>query len=833
MDPEQPPSSDQIAFCINRLIQDKPPEWRPDFASSWDSTTGSLQQLRTLVSSGKAFVPAAMSSAHRTSAAFRHADIAVVDVDYGLTLLQFLEHPLARQAAWAYTTANHNPEVDADRFRVVFHLPRRINNPDLYKAAVTLLSRSLGGDKSCTDPCRLFYGNSKALHPLWNPDARLDDGFMLDAEAEMSRQRRNIDHDLAEVDDHTLQRAAFVLEQIIQPTQDGQRDRFIRITAAARSAGDHLFEPWVRWASTTHHGTGKNSRQATERFFRGMKGSSLGTLFFLASEDDPDWRDKMPDELKSDYVPNRGIYGPSFAGYGYEDFLGDPVDDFIVAETGTQSLFDSERPWAQVASITPARVTTITEEDDYDGEIGEDFLDDSASWDLSDIPLSEPPALEEDDPTGRHPSSPARRGRPRNSGRQSNDIVEIRDILLARYPGLRLNVATQSLEYGPFDQPQFIRDVSMLYVTIATEATKVYAKTMVHDTAHMIGFENQYNPINAYIKRCASTAAPSPHFKAIASEFLGLPEEGILNPTMPDGRNIADVIMERFMIAAVARAMEPGCACDWMPILVGKQHSGKTHFLKYLTPPETPNSYRYPYFSTVQQGVAYLKDRPHVLHAGWIVCFDEIERLFKRQYTEELKNLISVPVDRSAPKYQNERDFPRSFVLCGATNSYSFLQDPTGNRRFLPVIVRGKVPSPRNPNLLMADLDRFKQERDALWSAAFSAYQNREPHLFDGYELSLIEGYMDSFFEDTPVENQVDRILESHFSGIHQGRYYILLSDLFKWLDVPITQQPSMTRLVTDVLKRRGWVLRRVSIRGKVNRIWLRPEGANFTAFPD
>ena len=819
-----------VAFSINEHIRNKPPEWRSEFASGWASTESPLQALRDQVTAGRAFVPAAMSSHHRTSAAFLHADIAVVDVDYGLTLEQFKEHPLSRQAAWVYTTASHNPDVDADRFRVVFNLPRRISNPSLYKAAVTLLSRSLGGDKSCTDPCRLFYGNDKAQHPLWNPGATLDDGFMQDVNNEAARQRQTFDHTLAEVDEETIQRAAFVLEQVISPTQDGERDRFIRITAAARSAGDHLYEPWVRWASTSHHGSGKNSRQATERFFRQMRGSSLATLFFLASEEDPNWRDLLPSELKAGEQTPRGVFGPSFAGYGHEDFLYDPDADNIPTDGSTQNLFDPARPWSAVAPVTRSPQTTQSPTPWAD----DSFYDDDEPFDLSAVKQTAPPAYVLDPGIDDSTPPPGRRGagRPKNGstsasgGQAVNDAHQVMDLLKQAYPGLRLNLATQALEYGSNDKPEIIHDSSVVYITLSGATTKTFAKTLVHDALYVAAQQNGYNPIKSYLERCASTSQPSPHIKTIASDFLGIPDDDrIMCPIMPDGRKVADVVMERFMIAAVARAMEPGCICDWMPILVGSQGSGKTTFLQHLTPPDQANSLRFPFFNTVQQGVTYIKDRPHVLHCGWIVCFDEMERLFKRQYTEELKNLISVPVDRSAPKYQNERNFPRSFVLCGATNSYSFLQDPTGNRRFMPVMVSGKIPSPRDTRLKRIDLEGFKAEREALWSAAFAAYQRGEQHLFDSYELSTIDDYMDAFFEDNPLESQIDRLLEDRFSGTYQNQYYVTLFDLFKWMDVPITMQAAMTRQVTDVLKRRGWTLRRVSIRKKISRIWVRPDG--------
>lgn len=805
-----------IDYALNDHIHNKPPEWRSEFASNWYTVTGTLDSLREQVSAGKAFVPAAMLSSHRTTAAFKYSDIAVVDVDYGLTIEQFKAHPLCAQAAWVYTTANHNPEVDAERFRVIFRLPERVNNPDIYKAAVTLLSRSLGGDKSCTDPCRLFYGNSSAQHPTWNPDAVLSFSFLRDAKGEASRQRRTYDPHLAEIDDLSLLRAAFVLEQVIHPTQDGERDRFIRITAAARSAGEHLFEPWVRWASTCHHGTGKNARQATESFFLSMNGSSIATLFWLASEDDPNWRDNLPTELRSSDTASMGVFGASFAGYAHEDFLYDYESGPEITDSATQNLFDPNRPWSQIATIAPPHPEIPLPAAAQDYTYSYAFDDGEADVDQLPVFTATHPGDRDNEP------AQPRRGRPRRE-QGENEIRIIRRLLAQMYPGLRLNIATQNLEYGPTDAPRRVDDASQMYVLISEDHDRVLPKTLVYDTAYKIGNENKYNPVRAYLDRCVSETGPCPYFKTIGSELLGLPEDSLLNPLMPDGRYLGDVVMERFMIAAVARAMDPGCICDWMPILVGSQNCGKSTFLKYLTPPETARSNNFPFYATVQQGVGYIKDRPHVLHCGWIVNFDEIERLFKRQYTEEFKNLISVPVDRSAPKYQNEKDFPRSFVLCGATNSYTFLQDPTGNRRFLPVIVKGKVYSKQSRHSKMIDLDRVQKDRDSLWAAAYAAWRNRDPHIFDTFELAHISSYMDSFFDDNPLEAQIDRILEDRFSGIHGSRYYVTLSDLFKWLELPIVQQSTMTRPITDILKRRGWTLRRVSIRGRVNRIWMRP----------
>jgi predicted P-loop ATPase len=259
-----------------------------------------------------------------------------------------------------------------------------------------------------------------------------------------------------------------------------------------------------------------------------------------------------------------------------------------------------------------------------------------------------------------------------------------------------------------------------------------------------------------------------------------------------------------------------------MPILIGGQNSGKTTFFQYLTPPDSQDPGTYPWVATIQQGIGYLKERPHALHAGWMVLLDECERYFKRQYTEELKNLVSVPVDRSARKFENERSFPRSFVLCGTANNADFLVDPTGNRRFMPIIVAGKVPSPEDPRIKIIDLDRLKADRDSIWAAAYRAYLDKPEHLFSSYELACINTYLEGFTTDNPTDLRMARILETKTSGIYQGVNYVTMSDLFLWLEIPLDRQASMQLAVSDSLKRLGYELRRVSIAGQVRRIWTK-----------
>jgi len=836
-------SSDLIAFSIHPTIHNKPPQWQPEFASGWQQRDGTLEDLRAHVTAGGAFIAAAMSSEHRSSSAFKYADLAVVDVDHGLDLDAFRAHPLSAHACFVYTTYSHTPEKQ--RYRILFRLPARLNDPDAYKALVTLLTTSLGGDKSCTDPCRLFYGADTAEVPLWQPEAILPEGITREARinAELASVRARVD--ASHYDDSTVGQAIYALENVLRPTEDGERDRFIKITAAACSGGEALFPAWQNWASRCHHTTGYRAKQGTERYFYSFRNtrSSLTTIFYFATQDDPDWHDGLPAELKNtDYKPPKAHKA---YGYEHEDYmlaaLDDPFDDGSdlipgrVDDDNTPGLFDAERPWAVVAQATatqsppsPAVAPTrpLRTEDDDD----EDFDYEPNPYFEDDDDYDAPVTADQRRPDDVLPRIPRRRG----PGAVPEGLVRtIRDRLNRLYPGLRRNLMNQELEYGPLDAPILVDDITTAYCRISLDLPTTLPKQTVIDVAHISAWENRIHPVRSYLTHCLASCAPSPLFKTIASELLGLPHDPVLNPVFTrgpqEGRLFADVIMERFLVGAIARVMEPGCVHDWMPILVGSQNCGKSTFFQYLTPPSPTDPGSYPWASTIQQGIRTIKEKPHLLHAGWFVILDETERYFQRSYVEELKNMLSVSVDRSARKYENERNFPRAFVLCGATNSDDFFVDPTGNRRFMPIVVKGKIPSAEDPKTLIIDLDRVKQERDAIWAAAYQAYMDNPVHTFSSDELKQMKEYQENFCTDNPFEGRVRAALSMRHSGVYNGISYVALSDLYDWLEIPVDRHKSVQLPISDSLKHMGYSLKRVRIGGALRRIWLRPNPSETT----
>ena len=174
-------------FSVHPDILNKPVRFDPSYSRNWKTLSGELIDLRTHVSEGKAFIPAAMTSSRRSSAAFKSSEMAVVDVDHGLTIESFRAHPLAKSACLLYTTHSHT--LAEHRFRIVFCLPQLVTSAEVYKAITNILIRSIGGDRACSDACRIFYGNKGCEVPIWQPKAVLSEEIIQQGKDEAALQR--------------------------------------------------------------------------------------------------------------------------------------------------------------------------------------------------------------------------------------------------------------------------------------------------------------------------------------------------------------------------------------------------------------------------------------------------------------------------------------------------------------------------------------------------------------------------------------------------------------------------------------------------------------------
>ena len=167
------------SFGYNPKIKNKSCPDKLEF-SNFPSLSGSAEDLKIIISSGKAFSPSVFSKGQRSSNNFVKCDIIAIDIDntenvtldngeveqrYNarFTLEDARNNPFIKRYGVIYTSPSFKDSWH--KFRVIFFLPYSLDNPELVKQCLRLIDELLGGDvidKACIDVARLFYGNDKA-----------------------------------------------------------------------------------------------------------------------------------------------------------------------------------------------------------------------------------------------------------------------------------------------------------------------------------------------------------------------------------------------------------------------------------------------------------------------------------------------------------------------------------------------------------------------------------------------------------------------------------------------------------------------------------------------
>jgi len=134
----------------------------------------------------------------------------------------------------------------------------------------------------------------------------------------------------------------------------------------------------------------------------------------------------------------------------------------------------------------------------------------------------------------------------------------------------------------------------------------------------------------------------------------------------------------------IFRLYHPGCKFDLMPVLIGtEQGEGKSTIARWLAIDDE-------YYGEVmeidgQKGIEALQGK-------WILEVGELLALSRAKEVESVKAYVSRQEDRyRAPYDRFVSSWQRQCIFIGTTNSKQFLSDKTGNRRFLPVVVRSNA----------------------------------------------------------------------------------------------------------------------------------------------
>lgn len=256
----------------------------------------------------------------------------------------------------------------------------------------------------------------------------------------------------------------------------------------------------------------------------------------------------------------------------------------------------------------------------------------------------------------------------------------------------------------------------------------------------------------------------------------------------------------KWMIAAVARVMQPPVKADCVLILEGKQGAGKSTALAVLGGD---------WFTDTHFALGE-KDGYQQMQGVWICELAELDSFNKAESTRA-KQFFSSLEDKYRPSYGKRTvAFARQCVFGGTTNQDGYFKDPTGNRRYWPVYCH-------EPNLAA-----LKQHRDQLWAEALHRYRDGEKWWVTDDEKYLFEAEQEARYAGDAWEDAIREWLTVS-TGLSDFHTTVEVMRGALKMDYVQMKPPEQTR-VGVVMSRLGWKRVRRTVGGQRQWGYMRPD---------
>lgn len=253
--------------------------------------------------------------------------------------------------------------------------------------------------------------------------------------------------------------------------------------------------------------------------------------------------------------------------------------------------------------------------------------------------------------------------------------------------------------------------------------------SQVKNYVEFIGDKNQYNPGMDWI--LSSPWDGENHLKLLCDTIVAKNEYA------------KNLFIRRWLIIAVSMLINNGLDSACCLVLQGGQGIGKTWWFRKLCP--IPGLVR-----TGASVDPKNRDSVSQIIRYWLVELGEIGSTFLRSDIDSLKAFITSDMDIIRRPYSlADQTYPRRTALAASVNEFTFLYDPTGNRRYLTVECIS-VDSYHTVNMQQV----FAQIYDEICQG--------ETHMLSGEEKHLVDSINS---EHSQVDPTIEALLEAYMWG--------------------------------------------------------------------
>lgn len=295
------------------------------------------------------------------------------------------------------------------------------------------------------------------------------------------------------------------------------------------------------------------------------------------------------------------------------------------------------------------------------------------------------------------------------------------------------------------------------------------------DALKNVSMRNKFHPVRELLD--SLTWDGKEHIRSLLPEYLGAEDS-----------DYTYQVMRLWMLGAVSRVYKPGSKFDYTMILQGSQGIGKSTFLKQMAMDDS-------WFNDSLDSLDSDK-AVQSLTGSWIIELAELKSLARTAGgVESVKRFLTATQDKYRIPYERRADtFYRQCVFAGTTNKDDFLQDETGNRRFL--IVQTGVKKPSKSLFVPEIMDAIK----LAWAEAVHIWKNEKP------QLILPEAYMQEA-KELQEANMADDGKRGIIQEYLKGKTQVCAREIwFEALEESISPKSYQTSEINSIIaKVPGW----------------------------
>ncbi len=224
------------------------------------------------------------------------------------------------------------------------------------------------------------------------------------------------------------------------------------------------------------------------------------------------------------------------------------------------------------------------------------------------------------------------------------------------------------------------------------------------DAVKNVSMRNKFHPVREMLD--SFKWDKEEHIRYLLPDYLGA-----------ENTEYSYQVMRLYMVGTVARVYVPGCKFDYTLIFTGRQGLGKSTFLRRLALKDE-------WFNDSLDSLDTDKAAQAIM-GSWIVELAELKSLARTAGgVDSVKRFLTATQDKIRLPYERRTDvFLRQCTFAGTTNKSDFLQDETGNRRFL--IIQTGINEPIKSLFVPEATEDIK----AAWAQAVHIWKTEKPEL--------------------------------------------------------------------------------------------------------